>query len=96
MQREEKQLESALEMIILKVNDLKFSIGSMIAKLESEYEMINWPQFLDNFALISGQLTALSKMLAHDKCPPLRNLTVLPLHLTPERDEELIRLTEGR
>lgn len=27
---------------------------------------------------------------------PLRNLTVLPLLLSPERDEALLRLTEGR
>lgn len=42
------------------------------------------------------QLTTLSKMLSHDKSPPLRNLTVLPLLLSPDRDEELLRLTEGR
>lgn len=96
MQREEKQLEAALDTILLRVSDLKFSIGSMVSKIENEYDTLNWPQFLDNFALISGQLTALSKMLAHDKSPPLRNLTVLPLHLTPERDEELVRLTEHR
>jgi len=35
-------------------------------------------------------------MLSHDKSPPLRNLTVLPLLLSPDRDEELLRLTEGR
>lgn len=28
--------------------------------------------------------------------PPLQNLTVLPLLLSPERDEELLRITEGR
>lgn len=35
-------------------------------------------------------------MLALDKTPPLRNLTVLPLMLSPERDEELLRITENR
>lgn len=35
-------------------------------------------------------------MLGHDKCPPLRNLAVLPLLLSPERDEQLLRLTEHR
>jgi mediator of RNA polymerase II transcription subunit 8 len=35
-------------------------------------------------------------MLSHDKSPPLRNLTVLPLLLSPDRDDELLRLTEGR
>ncbi|EFN62887.1 Mediator of RNA polymerase II transcription subunit 8 [Camponotus floridanus] len=96
MQREEKQLDSALEAIIMRVNDLKTAIAAMIFKIEHEYETLNWPNFLDNFALISGHLTSLSKILAHDKAPNLRNLTVLPLRLSPEKDEELLRLTEGR
>ncbi|KAK9889803.1 hypothetical protein WA026_007175 [Henosepilachna vigintioctopunctata] len=95
-QREEKQLEFALDNIIQRVNDLKTSIASMIMKVENEYENLNWPNFLDNYALISGQLTALSKVLSHDKCPVLRNLTVLPLLLSPERDEQLAQSTEGR
>ncbi|XP_076242739.1 mediator complex subunit 8 [Calliopsis andreniformis] len=96
MQREEKQLDSALEAIIMRVNDLKTAIAAMIFKLEHEYETLNWPNFLDNFALISGHLTSLSKILGPDKAPNLRNLTVLPLRLSPEKDEELLRLTEGR
>ncbi|XP_045474245.1 mediator of RNA polymerase II transcription subunit 8 [Harmonia axyridis] len=95
-QREEKQLEFALENIVQRVNDLKASIASMIMKIETEYETLNWPNFLDNYALISGQLTALTKVLSHDKCPLLRNLTLLPLLLSPERDEQLVQLTEGR
>ncbi|XP_028046335.1 mediator of RNA polymerase II transcription subunit 8 isoform X3 [Monomorium pharaonis] len=96
MQREEKQLDSALEAIIMRVNDLKNAIAAMIFKIEHEYETLNWPNFLDNFALISGHLTSLSKILGHDKAPNLRNLTVLPLRLSPEKDEELLRLTENR
>lgn len=42
------------------------------------------------------QLTSLSKILSHDKCPVLRNLTVLPLLLSPERDEQLAQLSEHR
>lgn len=42
------------------------------------------------------QLTSLSKILGHDKAPNLKNLTVLPLRLSPEKDEELLRLTENR
>lgn len=80
----------------MKVNDLKNSIGAMIFKLENESENLNWPTFLDNFALLSGQLVSLSKMLGHDKCPSLRNLTVLPILLSPERDEQLLRITEHR
>ncbi|XP_017784155.1 PREDICTED: mediator of RNA polymerase II transcription subunit 8 [Nicrophorus vespilloides] len=95
-QREEKQLESALESIILRVNDLKSSIAAMIFKVENEYDTMNWPTFLDNYALLSGHLTSLSKILSHDKCPPLRNLTILPLMLSPERDEQLAQVTEHR
>lgn len=96
MQREEKQLDSALEATIMRINDLKAAIAAMIYKVEHEFQTFNWPSFLDNFALISGQLTGLSKILNHDKAPNLRNLTVLPLHLSPEKDEELFRMTEGR
>lgn len=63
MQREEKQLDAALEAIILRVNDLKSSIAAMIYKLEHEYETLNWPNFLDNFALISGHVSILLDFL---------------------------------
>lgn len=42
------------------------------------------------------QLTGLTKILSHEMGTPLRNLTVLPLLLSPERDEALLQLTEGR
>ncbi|XP_065083888.1 mediator of RNA polymerase II transcription subunit 8 [Ochlerotatus camptorhynchus] len=97
MQREEKQMDMLLEAVLNRLNDLKHSIGAMIHRLESEYETINnWPTFLDNFALISSHLTGLSKILSSEIGTPLRNLTVLPLLLTPERDEALLQLTEGR
>lgn len=118
MQREEKQRESMLESLQTRLNDLKISIGGMIHKIETEFETINWPTFLDNFALISShvnaysvghwykrsltlwflivQLTGLTKILSHEMGTPLRNLTVLPLLLSPERDEALLQLTEGR
>lgn len=41
-------------------------------------------------------MTGLSKILAHELGPPLRNLTVLPLLLSQERDETIFNLTEGR
>lgn len=56
MSREEKQLEMLLESVLSRLNDLKLSIGAMIHKLETEYETINWPTFLDNFALISSHV----------------------------------------
>lgn len=59
MQREEKQLDVALEAILMRVNDLKTSVASMIFKLEHEYESLNWPSFLDNFALIAGHVSTI-------------------------------------
>lgn len=56
-QREEKQLESSLDSIIQRVNDLKSSIAAMIYKVEHEYDTLNWPTFLDNFALMSGHVS---------------------------------------
>lgn len=57
MQREEKQLEALIDAVLNRLNDLKLSIGAMLHKLETEYETINWPTFLDNFALISSHVS---------------------------------------
>lgn len=57
MQREEKMRDAMLEALQLRLHDLKQSIGFMIQKLETEYETINWPAFLDNFALISSHVS---------------------------------------
>uniref|UniRef100_A0A1E1WMH5 Mediator of RNA polymerase II transcription subunit 8 n=2 Tax=Pectinophora gossypiella TaxID=13191 RepID=A0A1E1WMH5_PECGO len=96
MQREEKQLEATLQAILNRVVDLKTAIQALITKLETEYETINWPTFLDNYAILSGHLTGLSKILQAELAAPLRSQIVLPLQLGCERDENLVRLTEGR
>lgn len=38
----------------------------------------------------------MTKILSHEVPPPLRSLTVLPLMLSPEKDDALWQLTEGR
>ncbi|KAG0432099.1 hypothetical protein HPB47_021162 [Ixodes persulcatus] len=96
MEREEKALDIALDAMISRTQDLKNSIASFIVKLETEYETLQWPSVLDSFALLSGQLNTLLKVLRNDKTPPLRNRILLPLLLNPERDEELAKLTENR
>lgn len=63
MQREEKQLEALIDAVLSRLNDLKRSISSMIFKIETEYETINWPSFLDNFALISSHVSNLHNKL---------------------------------
>ena len=47
------------------------------------------PSVLDSFALLSGQVNMLTRVLKNDKCPLLRNQILLPLLLIPERDPEL-------
>lgn len=56
MQREEKRLESALEALLQRVNDLKVSIHSLIMKIEHEHATLSWPSVLDSYALITGQV----------------------------------------
>nr|SVE75522.1 EOG090X0JK2 [Daphnia dolichocephala] len=96
MQREEKQLEAALEALLQRINDLKTSIRTLLFRLENEYASLNWPSFLDSYAVISGQMNTLLKVMKNDKTPLLRNLIVLPLVLSPDPDEELKQATEGR
>jgi len=96
MNREEKQLDATLEAVSQRVSDIKNSIGGMLQKLEAEYETLNWTIFLDNFALISGQLNSLLRLLKNDRTFPLRSLATLPLLLSPDRDEDLVKLTENR
>ncbi|XP_060577611.1 mediator of RNA polymerase II transcription subunit 8-like [Ruditapes philippinarum] len=96
MQKEEKQLELSLESMIQRVSELKNSIGALIFKLEHEYETLNWPSLLDNFALLSGQLNSLSRVLKSDKMPSLKSQLILPIELSPEPCENLGKLTEGR
>ncbi|XP_066454026.1 mediator of RNA polymerase II transcription subunit 8 [Eleutherodactylus coqui] len=96
MQREEKQLESSLETLIAQVSDLKNSLGGLICKLENDYDRLTWPSVLDSFALLSGQLNTLNKVLKNEKTPLLKNQVIIPLLLSPDRDEEIMRLTEAR
>ncbi|XP_036427340.1 mediator of RNA polymerase II transcription subunit 8 [Colossoma macropomum] len=95
-QREEKQLEASLESLISRVAHLKNSLQSFIYKLENEYDRLSWPSVLDNFALLSGQLNTVNKLLRNEKTPSYRNQVIIPLLLSPDRDEELAKLTEQR
>ncbi|XP_028855829.1 mediator of RNA polymerase II transcription subunit 8 isoform X2 [Denticeps clupeoides] len=95
-QREEKQLEAATESLISRVAHLKNALQSFIYKLEHEYERLTWPSVLDNFALLSGQLNTINKLLKNEKTPSFRNQVIIPLLLSPDRDEDLAKLTEQR
>ncbi|KAL1022661.1 hypothetical protein UPYG_G00030630 [Umbra pygmaea] len=95
-QREEKQLESSVESLISHVAHLKNALHSFIYKLENEYERLTWPSVLDNFALLSGQLNTINKLLRNEKTPSFRQQVIIPLLLSPDRDEDLAKLTEQR
>uniref|UniRef100_A0A3P9JWX8 Mediator of RNA polymerase II transcription subunit 8 n=1 Tax=Oryzias latipes TaxID=8090 RepID=A0A3P9JWX8_ORYLA len=95
-QREEKQLETAVESLISRVAHVKNALSSFIYKLENEYERLTWPSVLDNFALLSGQLNTINKLLRNEKTPAFRSQVIIPLLLSPDRDEDLAKLTEQR
>jgi len=93
-------LDASMENLSQRLADLRGSISSMITKIETD-PTLNWPSFLNSLALISGQMNMLMKNIkaeATSKNPPLlyRKYITLPLFLSPDRDEELVKLTEGR
>ncbi len=47
------------------------------------------PTVLDNFALLSGQISSLNRILRSEKTPAFRNFVLLPLVLAPEKDPDL-------
>ncbi|OQR68678.1 mediator of RNA polymerase II transcription subunit 8-like [Tropilaelaps mercedesae] len=96
MDKEDKQVDQVVDVLLTRSNDLKNNIQQLIWKFENEYETLQWPAVLDNFALISGQMNNLLKVLRNDKIPKLRNWIILPLLVSPDPDPELQRLTEGR
>jgi len=86
---EEMNLDSSLDAMIKRVNDIKASINQFLWKLDHEHETLNWPSVLDSFALLSSQLCTLQKLLTNEKTAQLKNYVFVPLHLQPDRDMEL-------
>lgn len=41
-------------------------------------------------------MNSLLKQMKHEKTPPLKKYITLPLLLSPDRDEDLLKLTEHR
>ncbi|XP_046841708.1 mediator of RNA polymerase II transcription subunit 8-A-like isoform X2 [Xenia sp. Carnegie-2017] len=91
---DEKLLETTIEALLNRVQDLKNSCQTFLIKIEQQ--QLTWPQLLDNFAVISGQVSTLFKILKSDRTPVLRNLVLLPLLVQQETDTELQRISEGR
>ncbi|XP_038572722.1 mediator of RNA polymerase II transcription subunit 8-like isoform X1 [Micropterus salmoides] len=73
-----------------------FSFHQLMTHLKSISGQILKPSVLDNFALLSGQLNTINKLLKNEKTPSFRNQVIIPLLLSPDRDEDLAKLTEQR
>ncbi|XP_020631409.1 mediator of RNA polymerase II transcription subunit 8-like isoform X2 [Orbicella faveolata] len=92
--QDEKLLEVSLEAVASRVQELKESIQAFLAKLE--HEQLSWPSVLDNYALLSGQVNTLTKLLKNEKTPFFRNLVLLPLLVQQETDPDIQKATDGR
>lgn len=93
---EEKQFELTIEHLIEYAKNIKISLLFFIQKLETDSDNLDWPQVLDSFTSICGQVNTLMRFTRENKSQFIENRAVLPLLLSPERDEDLVKLTEGR
>jgi len=91
-------MDAATETMLAKVNEVptaRTTLVGLIGKLETD-PLLNWHSFLDSQALISGQLNSLMKSVKGERVPSLRKYTALPILLSADRDEDLVRMTENR
>jgi len=96
MDREEKQLEAVVDSLLHRVADLKSALQALIVRLESDYSSMSWQQFIDSYVVFSAQINNLMKIVKNDKTPSLRSRLLFPLVLSPDVDQELAKLTDGR
>ena len=95
MDREEKALEIVVDSIVLRLADLKNAMQAFVTRIETDPNCC-WPTFIENFVVFSAQINNLMKIFRNEKTPPLHNRILFPLMLSPDIDEELIKITEGR
>lgn len=93
---EEKQFEITIDRLLEYTKNIKVSLLYFIQKIEIEGDKVDWPQVLDTFTSICGQINTLMRFARENRLQFIENRVVLPLLLTPDRDEELAKLTEGR
>lgn len=94
--KEDKQVDDALDSLIKQIQQIRTSINALMVKLETEYTTLTWLNVLDNFALISSDINSLTRLIKSAKMPLLKNYAIVPLLLSPDVDQELQNLTEGR
>lgn len=92
----ERHVDLVLENMAQRVSDIKNSLETMVHKLERESHLADWPSYLDSYSVISAQIYTLLKLLRNEKTPILRNYQTLPLQLSAEPDDQLLKATDGR
>jgi hypothetical protein len=61
MSRDDKQLEMASGIMLQRTNEMKASLQNLIMKVELDHQNMQFPDVLDSFAVISGQVIPESK-----------------------------------
>lgn len=93
---EEKQFEVTIDRLLDYTKNIKISLLYFIQRIETEGDNMDWPQVLDSFTSICGQINTLMRFARENKTQFIENRVVLPLLLSPDPDEELAKMTEGR
>ncbi|KFD65683.1 hypothetical protein M514_09620 [Trichuris suis] len=95
MEEKEKGFQTTIVNILSQVRSIQESLQCMIAMLASPEEL-DWPTFLGNFGMLSGQFNSVLQILRSERTPLLRNQILLPTRLSMDIDAELQNLTENR
>uniref|UniRef100_F6ZH38 Mediator of RNA polymerase II transcription subunit 8 n=1 Tax=Ciona intestinalis TaxID=7719 RepID=F6ZH38_CIOIN len=93
---EAKVLEMSVDALIVRAKAIRKALEDFLFKLTNEHQTLTWPTVLDNFALLSGQISSLLAAMKSEKMPALRNYPIVPVRLSPDPDPHLLALTEGR
>lgn len=93
---EEKQFEVTVDHLLEYTKGIKVSLFYLIQNIEEKGDIMSWPQILDAFTSICGQMNTLMRYTRENKRDFMENRVVLPLQLSPDRDDALVNLTENR
>lgn len=96
VRKEDEQFNGTIDRLIEYTKTIKVSLVLLIQRIETEDVNIDWPQVLDSFTSICGQMNTLMRFARENKSQFIENRVVLPLMLSPTPDPDLAKLTEGR
>lgn len=94
--KEEKQFETSLDLLIEYAKNIKISLQVFMSKIDAEGPRLDYGQVLDSFSSVCGQINTLMRFTRANKATFFGNRVVLPRIVSPDKDESLLQLTEGR